>query len=62
VLDKLYRYQELEENEQKLAKEMSIGDLSLVGVNKNHEIKDLTYLGYMVFVRHKRGQTDFRVT
>jgi hypothetical protein len=48
-MDKLYKHQKLEENEQKIAREMSIGDFSLVGINKNQETEGLTYIGYMVF-------------
>jgi hypothetical protein len=62
ILDKLYKHQKLEEDEEKIAKEMYIGDFSLVGVKENQEIEGLTYIGYMVFVRHKRGQINFRVT
>jgi hypothetical protein len=45
-----------------MAKEMYFGDFSLVLTNENQEIEGLTYIGYTVFVRYKRGQTDFRVT
>lgn len=62
VLDKLFKYQKLAEHEQKIAKEMCIGDLSLVMVNKKQEVEGLTYFGYMVYVRYKRNQTGFRVT
>jgi hypothetical protein len=59
ILEKLYNQQELNEEEQNLAKEMHIGDFSLVAENENHVIDGLTLLGNMVLVRYRRGQIHF---
>jgi hypothetical protein len=62
VLEKLYHQQQLDAQEEELAKKMHIGGFSLTTEDKNDTIDGLSGLGYIVLQRFKRKQIDIRVT
>jgi hypothetical protein len=62
ILEKLYRLQQLNEQEKELAKKMHIGGFTLVAEDESYNINGLTHFGYIVLQRYKRGQTHIRVT
>lgn len=62
ILEKLHRLQQLNEQEKELAKKMQVDGFTLVAEDESCNINGLTYLGYIVLQRYKRGQTQIRVT
>jgi hypothetical protein len=62
VLEKLYWSQQLNEQEKELAKKMHIDSFTLVDEDESCNINGLTYLGYIVLQRYKRGQSHIKIT
>lgn len=58
VLEKLYGGFELDTNEETFINGLQIGDFNVASKDENGKINGLSLLGYVVLIRHQRGQTD----
>lgn len=61
ILDKLYRRQQLNEEEIKLVNEMFNNHMRLVIKDKKCNIIGLNFIGYTILMRYKRGQTQIKM-
>jgi hypothetical protein len=62
ILEKLFNQEQLDQHETDLAKKMHVGDFTLVAEDENCNINGLSYFGYIILERYKKGQTDIRMT
>jgi hypothetical protein len=62
LLRKLYNGGKLENDEEKFIKGIKFGDFNVASEDENGNINGLSNLGFVVLIRHSRGQSHVNVT